>query len=150
MRFARRQLIASALLFSLIAGCAMAPPRQTANLTVSRSGQYVARMLDRQAQLCWSRAWSFTRDGVKIDERKLASKTYFLSAARLSSRYGPADPFFSLIVKDAANGKASVTLNEGAYACSLVEGCFSLGYTQDVKRWLGGNFSCGKDKEPWF
>lgn len=149
MRKARCNIVASFMIAALFSGCAMTPLKPTASINAGHPAQEVALMLEHQADKCWSRRQSFNQDGITIDARRAIDGAYVISAARFAGDIGLRKPFFVVNVKNSTDGTGMITTSEGDYACSLAGYCFSLDYTKDVKRWVGGDLACSEKKEPW-
>lgn len=137
-----------AFIMLTVSGCVMAPLKKTADIVVPGTSLETALMLHAQAHKCWSRSWGYKRDGIVIDARKPTKDTFFISAARFATEEGLQEPFFRLEVSDGVDGGTRVSMREGEYACSPADRCYSVRYTDDVKRWLNHDLTCAKRKEP--
>ncbi len=126
-----------AFLALFLSACAVTPPKPTLDRVFNLPFNKSIGLLMRQAEACWRRTHSWTRDGISVDARKSVSDTVLISVSRFAPDIGIRPAFFQAEVAPTSSGQTQVRVVEGDFALGK-----HLNLSSDIERWLKGDTSC--------
>ena len=136
-----KRILLASVFVSTFVGCSATPPVPTGRYETPRPLGEVAQLLGSQAKRCWAGDVTPIRFGLRVATQTGGADFYI----RVHRIYWPEglkrEPF--AVVRVAGNqSSVTVDVDEGEIGCSLVRGCFKIGLTEHVKRWLAGEIRC--------
>lgn len=131
-------------LMFLLAGCAgLLPPSETAIHESDKQATELALMLEAQAERCWIKmGLSFIPDHIRVESKARLNGSYIIQARRLSPDWVH-DPFIIIEIDKSENGGSRIKVSEGHFYRDLKGSRWSVHFSHDVGRWLGGDSTCG-------
>ena len=119
----------------VLSGCA-GKPVVTGKLESAQQDRVVAQQIYDTAKKCWDRSWNIFQDGV-IVENRVEITGIVISATRHAPDVGRLRPFVRVTVKQGANGKSQIEIEEVKF-----EGLSGDDWAKDVRRWVNGDQRC--------
>jgi hypothetical protein len=134
-----RGKLACAALVVFVSACAIAPPKPTLERAVEMPFRQSAELMVRQADACWRRGHSWTRDGllVEVERRAPVAGTLLITVSRFAPDIGMRPAFFKMEIEAASATRTQLRVSEGDYAFNS-----RLNLSGDVERWFAGETTC--------